>query len=230
MGEENGSTVQSAANDQAVNNGTPKAGVTPAAPSANVDGNSDGDTTNLEGQSASGTILDGNGTNDDATNGNSNDGNDGSDGAPESYEPFETSEGLVMDDKSLEGFTEIAKSLNLSQEQAQKLVSFQSEMVKQQQDSILAENDKLTNEWLKETNQIFGAKKDEHVASMKKVLDARPELKQYLIDTKLVNHPQIAKVLSDFGKLISEDDGGSSSTPAGGVKLPREQILFGGKK
>lgn len=51
-------------------------------------------------------------------------------GAPEGYESFNMPEGLVIDQAMLDKFLPIARELNLTQLQAQKLVDLYSEQVK----------------------------------------------------------------------------------------------------
>lgn len=131
-------------------------------------------------------------------------------GAPEKYEVFTLKEGLVVDQPAMDSFMPIAKELNLTQDQAQKLVDFQSELVQQ---SVKAEHeawDTLLADWVKGAKadiEIGGLGFNDAVAHAGRAIKVfgTPELKAALDATGVGNHPEFIRVFARIGKAISED-------------------------
>lgn len=78
---------------------------------------------------------------------------DASAGAPEKYEAFTVPDGVKLDEKAIEAAQSIFKELNLSQEQAQKLVAFQAEQMKAGAEAGVKQYEDLRNEWRNETSK-----------------------------------------------------------------------------
>ena len=159
----------------------PAAGVTPAA---------DGKTT--EGQDASKT------------------GDAAKVGAPEQYAPFTLKEGLEVNTASMERFLPVAKELNLTQEQAQKLVDLQSEFVLESAKAEQDAWDTMQAEWVnaaKTDKEIGGVAFTDNVSFAAKAIKqfGSPELKAALDATGVGNHPEFIRVFAKIGKAISED-------------------------
>lgn len=128
-------------------------------------------------------------------------------GAPEKYEPFTVPEGVTFDPKAVEAFQAKAKELGLSQDQAQKLVDFQSEAVKVAQDTNKKNFEDLQKEWSDQTKKDLGANADKELAFAAAGRDkfATEGLRSILNDSGLANHPEVIKMFITIGKAISED-------------------------
>lgn len=131
-------------------------------------------------------------------------------GAPEKYE-FKPAEGQELDTAALEQFEPIARELNLSNEQAQKMVDLYGTkilpMVQQQQAEAWQ---KTTEQWaedVKADKEIGGDKLTANLSAAQRALDlfGSPELKEYLEGTGLGNHPELVKTFIKIGKAMSED-------------------------
>lgn len=131
-------------------------------------------------------------------------------GAPEKYE-FKPAEGQELDTSALEQFEPIARDLNLTNEQAQKMVDLYGTkimpMVQQQQAEAWQ---KTTEQWaadVKADKEIGGDKLTANLSSAQRALDlfGSPELKEYLEGTGLGNHPELVKTFIKIGKAMSED-------------------------
>jgi len=131
-------------------------------------------------------------------------------GAPEKYE-FKPAEGQELDTSALEQFEPIARELNLTNEQAQKMVDLYGTkimpMVQQQQAEAWQ---KTTEQWaadVKADKEIGGDKLTANLSSAQRALDlfGSPELKEYLEGTGLGNHPELVKTFIKIGKAMSED-------------------------
>jgi len=150
-----------------------------------------------------------------------------SDGAPEEYEEFKIPEGMEFDKERAEKFGEVAKSLELDQEGAQKLVDLYSEAVKetaQAQADFWADTQA---EWRKaaETDPEFGgAKFKENVATAKRALNhfGDNELSELADSYGIGNHPAFIRLLYNVGKAMSEDNfavGGAAGTQPDPAKV-----------
>lgn len=131
-------------------------------------------------------------------------------GAPEKYE-FKAGEGQELDTAALEQFEPIARELNLSNEQAQKMVDLYGTkilpMVQQHQAEAWQ---KTTEQWaadVKADKEIGGDKLTANLSAAQRALDlfGTPELKEYLNTTGLGNHPDLVKTFVKIGKAMSED-------------------------
>lgn len=131
-------------------------------------------------------------------------------GAPEKYE-FKPAEGQELDSAALEQFEPIARELNLSNEQAQKMVDLYGTkilpMVQQQQAEAWQ---KTTEQWaadVKADKEIGGANLTSNISVAQRALDTfgSPELKEYLTASGLGNHPELVKAFVKVGKAMSED-------------------------
>tara|TARA_Y100000361_G_scaffold39926_1_gene34202 strand:- start:192 stop:818 length:627 start_codon:yes stop_codon:yes gene_type:complete len=129
-------------------------------------------------------------------------------GAPESYE-FQAIEGadLEIDSAPVQAFSEIAKDLNLTQEQAQSVLDKVAPALRQQNDDYINE---VRSEWVesvKSDPEIGGDKLQENLGKAVRVLDAfgTPELKSLLGETGLGDNPEIIRFLYRTYQDIGED-------------------------
>lgn len=127
-------------------------------------------------------------------------------GAPEEYAEFEMPEGAELDETLLSKFTPLAKELNLTQEQAQKLVNLQSEFVADQQAAIAKEHADQRAAWRDEIKALPDHGKV--LADAKKAISAfatDDETKTLLTQTWLGDNPHVIQFLAKVGKVIGED-------------------------
>jgi len=128
-------------------------------------------------------------------------------GAPEKYEPFKMPEGLTLDTATSDKFVVLAKELNLSQEQAQKLVDMQSDFVVRQGKAQLESFSQTVKAWKDQTIKALGVDADKKlaVAAKTKVAFGSPELATLLNESGLGNHPEMVKFFIRIGEKITED-------------------------
>lgn len=130
-------------------------------------------------------------------------------GAPEKYE-FKAGEGVELDTAALEQFEPIARELNLTNEQAQKLVDAYPKILAGVQQRQAEAWQKQTEGWaetVKADKEIGGDKLTANLSAAQRALDqfGTPELKEYLNATGLGNHPDLVKTFVKIGKAMSED-------------------------
>jgi hypothetical protein len=145
--------------------------------------------------------------------------------APESYE-FTTPEGVEIPEENLTRFSEIAKSADLSQEQAQKLLDLQAAEV-QAADQAKVQLQEAWVDELKKDPDYGGAKLSETVERANRSLReyASPELVQLLKETGYANNPHVVKMFAKIDESNGEDSmvqGPSVST----VEKSTGEILY----
>lgn len=130
-------------------------------------------------------------------------------GAPEKYE-FTAAEGVDLDTEALKDFEPVARELNLTNEQAQKLVDAYPKILAGVQQRQAEAWQAQTEEWaatVKADKEIGGDKLTANLGVAQRALDTfgTPELKEYLNGTGLGNHPELVKAFIKVGKAMSED-------------------------
>lgn len=120
-------------------------------------------------------------------------------GAPEAYKDFTVPEGFTYDKDSATKFGAIAKELNLSQEQAQKLVDFYGG----QMQAIDATRQGTVEGWYNDSIKQY---KPEEIALANRTLGrfADQEFIGLLAETGLSNHPKVIGLFKSIGGLIAE--------------------------
>jgi hypothetical protein len=121
--------------------------------------------------------------------------------------------------------------LGLNQEQAQKLVDLQAEMVKEGERGQAEAFNQLKQEW--ETNsrndkEFGGEKFDENVGIAKLAMDkfGTDALKDLMHDHAVGNHPEMIRFMWNIGKLLKEDVPGGIGG-ATSEKKSRTEVLYG---
>lgn len=191
-----------------------------AAP-ASATATANADTTAAQGQQATDGKTSADATNPattEQTDGSKDDTTAKSQGAPEKYE-FKAPDGVVVDDTTIESFSEVAKELNLPQEAAQKILDKVGPVMAQRQAEVIANLNTQWVEGVRSDKEIGGDKLQENLAVAKKAMDTfgTPELRTLLNESRLGNHPEIIRVFYRAGKSISEDKfvAGGSGRPNG---------------
>ncbi len=129
-------------------------------------------------------------------------------GAPEKYTDFIMPEGMTLDKDTAEKAMALFKEMNLSQEQAQKLVTLQAENAKALNEAILQGYQQQVNEWKDSSIKLYGAKSQEEFAVAAQAINrfGTPELRAILNETGLGNHPELVKFFVQVGHAIKEDN------------------------
>lgn len=149
--------------------------------------------------------------------------------APEKYE-FTAGKDQELDKEAVAAFEPIARELGLSNEQAQKIVdvygsTIMPQILKQQNEAWLQQ----TVEWAETIKADKELGSVESIGNAQKAMDqfGTPELKQYLNDSGLGNHPELFRIFSRIGKAMSEDGfvSGSSENARSAA-----DVLFGDSK
>lgn len=133
-----------------------------------------------------------------------------SEGAPESYADFTVPENLTVDTVMLDKFKPLAKEMNLNQEQAQKLVDIAAEMTAGHYANQAEVWQTTQQEWqtaAKADKEYGGDKFDENLDAARRVINTfgTPELKSFLDEYGLGNHPEAVRLFVRISKSLKED-------------------------
>ena len=150
-------------------------------------------------------------------------------GAPENYEDFTFPEGMEVAPAELEAFLPLAKELDLSQEQAQKLIDLDSARKQQAAEASAQRWEDLKGEWADSarSDQEYGGQNfDENVGLAKKALDqfGTDELKEALVLTGTGSHPEIIRFFYRVGKAL--DDARMLTGTAQPVAKKPEELMY----
>lgn len=127
---------------------------------------------------------------------------------------------------ALDEFKGLAKELGISAQAAQKLVDFQAkhELARAQ----AAEQQQATwAEALKTDKEIGGAQFEANGQLARKAMlrFATPELRTFLNDSGMGNHPELVRLMYRVGKAIGEDSiAGSNGAPPGNPSDPEKYL------
>lgn len=148
-------------------------------------------------------------------------------GAPEKYGEFKLPEGMKIEGQGLEAFTTLAKSLNLTQEGAQKLVDLQVENVTKAREAQLAQYNQTVSNWKKETLQALGTGYKEQLGYAARAIDrlGSPALRQLFNESGLGSNKEVVSFLVKVGKTMSEGSFADGKQSAAAEKSAAE-ILY----
>ncbi|WGL96480.1 peptidase [Arsenophonus nasoniae] len=149
--------------------------------------------------------------------------------SPYKYD-FKVSEGQQLDVTAVKAFEPIARELDLSNEQAQKMVDLYGakimpQVIKQQAEQWQQQIDS----WVKTVNEDQQLGSVESINHAQKALEkfGSPDLKQYLNDTGLGNHPELIRVFANIGQAMAEDN---MVTGNNNGQISAADVLFGDSK
>ena len=157
-------------------------------------------------------------------------------GAPEKYASFEMPEGFTATDAELGAFADLARGLNLTQEQAQQVVAFEGERMAQfaaaQEKDWQTQNEQWVEQIKKDPE--LGAAED---GDMRLVLAKRAvariggqALRDALNKTGVGNHPELIRAFYRVGKTMADDKIGEGGEVKPGTTISDKtpaQRLYG---
>lgn len=137
---------------------------------------------------------------------------------PDTYADFTVPEGMTLDSELLASATPLFQELNLTQEQAQRLVDFQAQQVQASSQSQSDNFDRLLAGWQEQArldSEFGGDAFEENIGIAQQAIEkfGTPELKQLLNDHGVGNHPEMIRLMVRVGKLTQEDVPGDVTAP-----------------
>jgi hypothetical protein len=131
-------------------------------------------------------------------------------GAPDKYEDFNLPENFQIDEALLEQALPVFKELNLSQDQAQKLIDLQTKNAEQLVEADQKQWEDTRKGWVKEAKddkEIGGKDFNANVATARAAVKefADEGFKEMLNITGVGDHPEMVRFLFRIGKAIEDD-------------------------
>lgn len=139
-------------------------------------------------------------------------------------------DGFKADDAALGAFKAHAKEFGLKSEQAQKLFDLYAGSQKAAEAARVAEQEQQQKTWveaIKADQDIGGARLDASVQSARKAMQrfGSPELKTFLEESGLGNHPELVRAFAKAGRLLAEDSVAGSSNNGAATPANSEEAL-----
>lgn len=133
-----------------------------------------------------------------------------SDGAPEAYEAFQTPEGFEVDEARMGEFQTFAKEMNLTQENAQKVLDWAVAELNNVNTAQAEQWKDTVKGWRKEAaadKEYGGHNMKENMAHVARALQkfGTPELNAMLDSLGVGNHPELVRFFYRAGKELAED-------------------------
>lgn len=156
-------------------------------------------------------------------------------GAPEQYEEFAAPEGVQLDAELVGDFKTIAKELNLSQKDAQRVVDLGPKLMQKLQGHQAEAFARVRQTWADEAKadkEYGGEAFAENLGAAKKALDSfgTPELRTLLNESGIGNHPEVIRFMVRAGKAISSDTFVAGERSASGAGKDPAKTLYPNQK
>lgn len=150
-------------------------------------------------------------------------------GAPETYTDFKLPDGAVLDVEVLGKASPLFKELNLTQDQAQKLVDFYNDINTASKEKLAAVVTEMRTEWRDQVkaDKILGPKLDNVITEIGRAkahlpAEVRSAFESALDITGAGDHPAIVRGFYEMAKLVNE-----GSHVQGGKPSPEGQTKSG---
>ena len=147
---------------------------------------------------------------------------------PEVYQPFTLPDGKQADTEQMKEVSALFREMNLTQEQAQKLVDFHSKQWLGAVDTFEQELNRRVADWGEQTKanpEFGGIRLNESLTSVRRAISklGGGELEKALNETGAINHPGIFAAFVRAGRMFGED-GFVQGAPsgAGGGRTPQD--------
>lgn len=144
---------------------------------------------------------------------------------PEKYD-IALPEGTQLDEMAYNEFSEIARSVGLSNDAANKLAGYGLSFAQKAQEAVMQQQEQMINNWGEEARKELGVKFDTTVTqagigieALEKVI---PNIRQALNETGAGNRVEIIKAIAYLGEMVGEDSGkglGGGKVSTGGSSM-----------
>lgn len=151
---------------------------------------------------------------------------------PEAYAFKDLPEGYAISEQQLAEVTPLFKELNLTQEQADKLMAFEAKRALAAEQAGLEQRQGLVTGWeksLREDAAFGGANFDANVGVAQKALAqfGTPELSTMLKESGLGSHPEVVRLFHRIGQQLAE--GQLHSGSGNNTRKSNEEVFYGKK-
>lgn len=141
--------------------------------------------------------------------------------APEAYDFTQSlPEGMELDQQAANKFSEIARGMSLTNEQANQLAKYGMSYAQNMAKAIEQQQIEEQQAWADETKKALGAKYNEEISyvgtALNKLEPLVPGLRQALNIGGIGNRIEIVRALAQVGRMVSEDSGHAATDMSAG--------------
>jgi hypothetical protein len=152
-------------------------------------------------------------------------------GAPEAYTDFKAPEGFNVKPEMVSEVQGLAKDLDMSQDNAQKVFDLSAKLVQQDAQAYATQVQSIKDSWTeaaKVDKEFGGEKLGENLARAKAALEAtaNPAFKEVLETTGLGNHPEFIRHFLKISKAYLPDTWVPGGTKPAGADKSAGQVLY----
>lgn len=128
-----------------------------------------------------------------------------SEGIPGEYQ-FDLPDGFVVNEQNIEEVSTVFKEMNLSNENAQKLINMEAKYLQQIEETKMNEYHKMVDDWGKQSIKELGPNYKDELSHGFKFRDTffSKDTVQFLDSIGVLNHPLIIKDFINGGKKLNE--------------------------
>lgn len=135
-------------------------------------------------------------------------------------------EGMELDQQAANEFSDIARGMNLTNDQANQLAKYGMSYAQNMAKAIEQQQIEEQQAWADETKKALGAKYNEEISyvgtALNKLEPLVPGLRQALNIGGIGNRIEIVRALAQVGRMVSEDSGhAATDTSAGEIHSTR---------
>lgn len=141
---------------------------------------------------------------------------------PEAYDFTQSlPEGMELDQQAANEFSDIARGMNLTNDQANQLAKYGMSYAQNMAKAIAQQQIEEQQAWADETKKALGAKYNEEISyvgtALNKLEPLVPGLRQALNIGGIGNRVEIVKALAAVGRMVAEDSGHAATDTSAGA-------------
>ena len=141
---------------------------------------------------------------------------------PEAYDFTQSlPEGMELDQQAANEFSNIARGMNLTNDQANQLAKYGMSYAQNMAKTLAQQQIDEQQAWAEETKKALGAKYNEEISyvgtALNKLEPLVPGLRQALNIGGIGNRVEIVKALAAVGRMVAEDSGHAATDTSAGA-------------
>ena len=141
---------------------------------------------------------------------------------PEAYDFTQSlPEGMELDQQAANEFSNIARGMNLTNDQANQLAKYGMSYAQNMAETLAQQQIEEQQAWAEETKKVLGAKYNEEISyvgtALNKLEPLVPGLRQALNIGGIGNRVEIVKALAAVGRMVAEDSGHAATDTSAGA-------------
>ena len=141
---------------------------------------------------------------------------------PEAYDFTQSlPEGMELDQQAANEFSNIARGMNLTNDQANQLAKYGMSYAHNMAKTLAQQQIEEQQAWAEETKKALGAKYNEEISyvgtALNKLEPLVPGLRQALNIGGIGNRVEIVKALAEVGRMVAEDSGHAATDTSAGA-------------